>query len=438
MEKYKLSKYTILIKNDSNHLILYNSLLGTKSICKIIDENIIKKIESSNFNSIENSIISCLEERNIIVEKSDDEWARFVSIFYDAINPKTLHLTINITEKCNFRCVYCYEKFNQQSMRIENMEKIILFVKRNIINFSGLRISWFGGEPLIEYKKIIQLSDKLISICKFYKRKYYADITTNGYLLTANIFQKLLNKRIQYFQITIDGTETIHNKQRFTINHESTFNTIIRNLKNIKNLKQKNFKICIRTNFTKEIFEYFSDYLNVVSYFCNDDKRFIISCYKVGNWGGNIPNEFKQKIINNSSNYMREIYSSFYRTDKRINLNLNYLEPASGLCYGGKKHNYLISARGTIHKCTTKFEEPSSIIGELTDSGNIQLNTNYYKLISNYIRCKNIEYCNIAPICTGDPCPYKSSDENKCLFIKDNLDLILKIYDKNISLPIIK
>jgi uncharacterized protein len=42
-------------------------------------------------------------------------------------------------------------------------------------------------------------------------------MTTNGYLLNRDLFNKLLNLYIKQYQITIDGTEDIHDKNRVTI-----------------------------------------------------------------------------------------------------------------------------------------------------------------------------------------------------------------------------
>ena len=114
---------------------------------------------------------------------------------------------------------------------------------------------------------------------------------------------------------------------------------------------------------------------------------------------------------------------------KKIKIRSDYLDPGSGLCYGGKKNNFVISADGTIHKCTLDFEDPGSIVGRIFNN-QMQYNDRYFKYISNSERCKLYYDCFFAPACTGDPCPLKSKEERRCSFVKDNLDLVLKILDQ--------
>lgn len=434
---YKLSIYSTAVENKYGHIILYNSLLGTKSICKLIDSENINLFINKNYECMSSSVVQALVLRGILVDELEDEYSKLLSKFYDFINPKELHLTINITEKCNFRCIYCYETFSKGSMQFDTMNKLVEFVKKNIIHFSGLRISWFGGEPLLAVDKLLYLSEQFIKICKFYKRSYSSDITTNGSLLNEEIFSKLLSKRVLYYQITIDGTKEIHDIQRVFINGYKTFDIIIKNLIGIKNNKTRNFKITLRTNFTKEIYDKFDEYISLIDFFCKNDERFNVSLYKVGDWGASLNTEYKEKLISSEENFMKKIYEKIYESNLSVNLNLNILQPGSGLCYGGKKHNYVISASGTCHKCTILFENIDSIIGELDDKGNILLNNKYYNLISDYTKCRYFSKCNVAPICLGDPCPYKKPSDSRCLFIKNNLDIILKIIDKNSNIVVI-
>jgi len=50
-----------------------------------------------------------------------------------------------------------------------------------------LNISWFGGEPLLAINIIRSLSLSFLSICKENNINYYANIVTNGYLLTKKL-----------------------------------------------------------------------------------------------------------------------------------------------------------------------------------------------------------------------------------------------------------
>lgn len=433
----KFSMFNFITLNDNNELLLYNSLLGKRSICKVKNKNIIENIIKKNIQHIPLSVIEKMVDRGLIVDKKLNEVKKLYNFLYEVVNPRILHLVINVTEHCNFRCKYCYEKFSNGEINDEIKDKIINYIKYNIQNYTGLRISWFGGEPLLALNSINYLSIEFIKICKFHHRSYSADITTNGYLLSKKIFEKLLKLKIHYYQITIDGTKKIHDNQRLLLNRQGTFDKIINNLMEIKTSKYKNFKISIRTNFTKEIFQNMDEYLKLMELFCQNDNRFLISVFKVGKWSDKFDKDLEALLVDNSSNYMREIYQKIYESTYKINLNINFLSPGYGQCYGAKKNSFVISSKGTLHKCTILFENKESIVGEINKNA-IYLNDKYYNLISSLNSCKKLAKCFLSPICTGNPCPYKRKNDNKCVFIKNNLDLILKIIDKNSEIPCIE
>lgn len=433
---YKLSKFTYYTKDNNHNLLLYNAYIGSRSLCKICNQSIIDSFIENNINSLSENTIESLLEKGIIVKTIEDEECKLFSQVLDVIAPKKLHLIINPTEHCNFRCKYCYETFKNGEMSEETQNKIIGFVRDNIHKYSGLVVSWFGGEPLLAKRCIENLSTNFLKICQFNKRSYRANITTNGYLLDLNTFRELLNLHINRFQITIDGIEAIHDRQRVTVNGQGTYKKIFDNLTKIKKETKNNFSIVIRTNFTKEIFDHFDEYLDSISEICENDQRFCISCYKVGNWSDTISSELLPKLISDASDGMRKIYSKILDYDKKIFIKSDYLDPGAGLCYGGKKNNFVFSADGSIHKCTINFENSDSIIGVL--SGNrILFNNQYYHYISNPNRCKSYNSCFFAPVCTGDPCPLKGEKDRKCSFVKDNIDLVLKILDKNTPFKVI-
>jgi uncharacterized protein len=66
-----------------------------------------------------------------------------------AFSNDLLHLIILPTERCNFRCVYCYEDFSIGTMKPPVIAGIKRLLARRIPNLRQLRIAWFGWEPLV-------------------------------------------------------------------------------------------------------------------------------------------------------------------------------------------------------------------------------------------------------------------------------------------------
>ncbi len=103
------------------------------------------------------------------------------------------------TEDCNFRCSYCYEDHRNGVMNIDTAASIVKYVAKNISKYTEVHVVWFGGEPLMSKNTmeiIIYISDELIKICSCARKRYSADMITNGYNLTYSVFEQLLNRKI--------------------------------------------------------------------------------------------------------------------------------------------------------------------------------------------------------------------------------------------------
>jgi len=422
---YKLSKFNYFCENNNNELLMFNSFIGTRSFCKISNEY----KEKINMLDLSEKILNELYDKGIIVDRELDEDQRLYSAYLRLKNPSHLFLTINPTEHCNFRCTYCYESFKNGTMSQKVQNEIIKFVRENIHNYSGLIVGWFGGEPLMAMDCIANLSKNFMEICKFNKKPYTASMTTNGYLLNYETFNELLTYKVRGYQISIDGTKELHNKQRITPNGKPTFDVIVRNLDDIRKSKRGDFAINIRSNVTYEIFDNLDKYVENVSNFCQSDDRFSVSFYKVGNWLDKVKDELRPQLIDDIL-VLKEIYKKFVESDKPININVDMLNPGGGVCYGGKLNNYLLCADGSLHKCTVDFEDPKSIVGKI-ENGTLSHNPRFYSMLSSSDNCPKYKNCFYAPICMGDPCPLKKRNVSNCPYHKEHLDEILVLYDKN-------
>lgn len=424
----KLSKFTKMTENNKNELLLYNSYIGEYSLCKVTANNNIDKFLNNDIEKLPEEIKNKLKEKGIIVSCDIDENKLLDMQYYRIVSPRVLRLTINPTEACNFACKYCYENHVLSKMTEKTQNDILTFVGSNIQNYIGVHISWFGGEPLINKESLSYISKRLIEMCHFYKRKYTADMTTNAYLLDYNTFNEMLDYKINNFQITVDGTKELHDSQRFLRDGKGTYNQIMKNLHDIKNSKRKDFKITIRVNFTKKLFDVFDEFYKSIEEFLFDN-RFYVSFFTVKDIEGTVDKELKNDILDNSKNPMERIYNTIYKQSKSLNLRKDLLNPGMELCYGGKKDNFVIKSDGSVFKCTIDFEDKNNQVGVL-DDGKLILFDKYYNYISDRNKCKDYYRCFFAPVCTGDPCPKKNNNQKNCPFLKDNMDLILCIMDK--------
>lgn len=428
MNMNRVSRFSFSCKNDKGELLLYNTLAGTDSFCKLIDVD----ADSINDNSIQEKLsetqVIKLKEKGIIIDDLLDENALLNETVLKAVSPSGLTIFINPTESCNFRCKYCYETHNSGLMKPETQDEIIRAVRDNIHQYTALHVSWFGGEPLIYMDCIEYLTNEFKKICKFNRRPYSASITTNGYLLNPDMFNKLLDLNIKNYQITLDGAEKTHDAYRVLCGGLPTYHRIFSNIIKIKNLKRKDFVINIRANLTKDIKMYVTEFMMSIDRLCRNDPRIVVSIKKVGNWLSKSEESILDSLITDKK-FLCYIYDCFAESNYAINLNTGFLNPGGFVCYAAKRNNYFIPSDGSLHKCTVNFEDKESVVGEIKE-GRIYHNEHYYSMISNRKKCKSFGNCFAAPLCCGDPCPLKKQ-YNNCTIINTELSHIIALIDKN-------
>lgn len=110
---------------------------------------------------------------------------------------------IQLTRRCNMRCKYCFEPYDDDmDMEIQQLEQII-----SSLASSGTRlVRLTGGEPLL-YRHI----DKAVSLVNDYGMSVAID--TNASLLSKDAIGQL-KKNVTFFAVSLDGDRFVHNKYR--------------------------------------------------------------------------------------------------------------------------------------------------------------------------------------------------------------------------------
>lgn len=122
----------------------------------------------------------------------------------DQFGRKINYLGISVTQRCNFRCLYCMPKipFNHQPKEnLLSFEELFLFVKVAIDEgIEKIRIT--GGEPLL--RKDLSVFIKMIND---YKKDLDLAITTNGFLL-KDFAKDLKDAGLKRLNISLDTLES--------------------------------------------------------------------------------------------------------------------------------------------------------------------------------------------------------------------------------------
>ena len=180
-------------------------------------------------------IIGYLEGRGLICDY-DELAAIEAQGRIDCAKPDRVALVICPTMGCNFDCPYCFENHAAGKMMPEVQDDVVALAER-MLEASGakdLKVTWFGGEPLLATDVIESLSKRLIELVDGRGGVYEAGVITNGYLLTQDVVDMLERMRVQKLQVTLDGLARSHNASRPLAGGGPTFERIVSNLRELK------------------------------------------------------------------------------------------------------------------------------------------------------------------------------------------------------------
>ena len=258
MEKLRVSSYVISVKldNEDDKYILLHGYTGAVDII----DNRMKEYFFSGKNLTEGlstyskEVVVRLKERGYLTTKSKEEEFVFVKKTAEVLHKRNKQLnksfTLLVTYDCNFRCPYCFEREiikesnnnHQRSISkpmVDNFFSKILEIESNE-KLHHKYIDLFGGEPLLKENRSI------IEYCveKGKTLGYAFTATTNGYDL--NYFEDYLEEGcIESVQITIDGSQVVHDTRRVHFDHTNSFDQIINNVKTALN---KGIYVKVRVN----------------------------------------------------------------------------------------------------------------------------------------------------------------------------------------------
>lgn len=253
----KYSKYNIFskIRDSENHFIV-NLLTGNADILTPADAEKMNLIQNGKPVSDPGFIKELTEKGYLIDDQQEIKLYRNKYLdFIDSREKDEVQLFFITNYSCNFACTYCYQdQYNNPDQELNN-EVIDAFFRYIDSEFAGRRkyITIFGGEPLLsspKQKKLItsmleRATDAKLDVC----------IVTNGYTL-ADYVPLLKSGRIREIQVTLDGTETVHNKRRFLKGGSGTFDKIV---SGIDACLQNNLNVNLRMVIDKENIENIKD-----------------------------------------------------------------------------------------------------------------------------------------------------------------------------------
>ena len=193
----------------------------------------------------------------------------------DVVSDLLMHglnkLTLQVTQRCNFRCTYCdFTNYEGHRNRVHAPKTMSWDVAKRAVDFFVSRIrdsqmvdiGFYGGEPLLEFDLIKQVISYLED--EMEGKQYSLSLTTNGSLLSLNVAEYLYRKDVSVL-LSLDGPSEIHNKNRVFPDGTGTYDIVMLNVETIrKELPEFYNKISINS-----VIDPTNDYRCMHDYLCS-------------------------------------------------------------------------------------------------------------------------------------------------------------------------
>jgi len=145
---------------------------------------------------------------------------------------------MNITKRCNLKCVHCYAHAVDRSPVGELSTPELYGVLDDLAAFGSPVVLFSGGEPLM-HPDIVSLAEYAVA------KGMRAVISSNGTLITRELAGRLADVGLSYIGISLDGDREIHDSFR------GVPGAFDRTMKGIENAQSVGIKTGIRFTITR-------------------------------------------------------------------------------------------------------------------------------------------------------------------------------------------
>ena len=320
-------------------------------------------------------------------------------------------VVLEIANDCNLNCIYCYGQGGaygrkRELMTFEVAKKAIDFMVENSGDSNELLVTFFGGEPLMNFAVVKEVLYYCKKIESEVNKKFSFSMTTNGTILNDEIFKFIKDNRVAVM-ISIDGGRDIQNKHRCYCNGRGSFDDVKKNIHRFKEARggylTARATVCstdIRlSKIRNDLFEL--GFTNVFTSLVDTDEE---SPLFIG--GDYTPLILEQYRIL-ADEYVKAIMEGHIRRNDLITSKLSdiyYKKYHIRGCSAGS-YSIAVGTDGHIYPCHRFMGMEKSIIGHLNTGINLELQHLYHETTVD--RKKECRDCWARYLCGGG-CPHTS------------------------------
>lgn len=239
-----------------------------------------------------------LKDNHRVIEKMRD-FDRYITK-NGGVGTKPRGILLNYSNACNFKCQQCFTESPSRpvtgTLNIEDIRRLA----DEADELGMYEILLEGGEPLV-------CKDLYEIIRSFGSERFYIEMTTNGYLLTNEVAERLKEAGMSRVSVSLDSTKAEeHDKYRGI---EGAYEHALKALENAKNAGMQ-----ASVNFLVGHYNIYSGEVEEICEFCkkNNYHFSLVLATPTGNWKGN----FDVMLEPEDADYLetlRNKYNHFWR-----------------------------------------------------------------------------------------------------------------------------
>lgn len=391
----KFSKFNVLVLSDSGKSsVIYNTL--TKAIA-VIDPDLLAELKSgfllNNLQKSKDEDLKDLIQSGILIEDSMDENQLLIyHINRSKFSYDVLSLLVLTTSDCNLSCKYCFQGLEKKSVNMSDEMSVITsewIKKRTLINNSKIiRVSFFGGEPLYNKKAINIICQHLFQDLKNVNIEFF--LITNGTLFDDEVLNILYKYNFKGIQITLDGTEEIHDKRRPFKSGKGSFSIVFSNFLKIVDF----FNVVLVINYDRENLDNIADLLKYISQRGVADRSILLfnpiqhplvpleHCVKYV-----LPNQLQGEW---QIKFEKKAHKMGFKK-------MRAFEQRDFFCTANADNSFVIDPSGNIYKCGAFVGHEEFMIGNVSES-ELKYRNIEFMTVEPWRECLD---CCFVPLCGG-------------------------------------
>jgi uncharacterized protein len=251
MQSYKQSRFTVAVPVSTGPspadelLALYHTmtqgfvLLDPDVWQSLAEQPSADHVRTGADNRPDDETIDYLRAQGFLLPANVDESLVYESWMQQQVHDfSTLTSIVNVTRKCNNRCVYCIIDPEAKEMSHKTtweMDEFYIQLMRDN-RTQKVMDDYLGGEPLLQPDIILASAARRHHYCAKNDIDYNFTVTTNGTLLTPAVVSRLMGVGLSGLRVSLAGPADIHDKLRPCTHPGGDYAHIIKNMRLVSGL----------------------------------------------------------------------------------------------------------------------------------------------------------------------------------------------------------